>query len=68
METSIGTKVKKSISWRIHASLTTLAVSYLFTGTLKLAGGIAATLMTIKLFLYVYHEKLWETIGEGGLL
>ena len=68
MNTSLGTKVKKSLSWRLHASLTTLIVSYLYTGTLKLAGGIAITLMTIKLFLYVYHEKLWELIGNGDLL
>ncbi len=66
MMTSLATKMKKSLSWRVHASLTTLIVSYLYTGTLELAGGIALTLMTIKLFLYVYHEKLWEFI-EGGI-
>lgn len=27
---------------------------------MRIAGGIALTLMIIKLGMYVYHEKLWE--------
>lgn len=50
----------KSLSWRAHASATTLVVSYIFTGKLKIAGGIAIVLMIIKILLFVYHEKLWK--------
>lgn len=63
---SLKKKVAKSLSWRGHASAATVVVSYIFTGKLKIAGAIAITLMIIKLFLYVYHEKLWEDwLGDG---
>ncbi|MFB6181625.1 MAG: DUF2061 domain-containing protein [Candidatus Magasanikbacteria bacterium] len=65
IDTSFSTKVIKSLSWRVHGSLTTLLISYLFTGAVKLAGGIALTLVVIKLFLYVYHEKLWEFVRRN---
>lgn len=64
---SLRKKVLKSISWRAHASASTIIVSYLFTGQLKIAGAITATLVVIKLLLYVFHEKLWEEILPKSL-
>jgi uncharacterized membrane protein len=53
-------KILKSISWRVHASVATILISYLFTGKWEIAGAIGGTLMIIKLVMYVYHEKLWD--------
>ncbi len=58
-------KIVKSISWRLHASASTIIVSYIFTGEWQIAGAIAITLMIIKLLLYVYHEKLWDDWLDG---
>lgn len=59
-------KAGKSLSWRFHGSATTMLISYLFTGSMQLAGGIAGFSMAVKFVLYMYHEKLWETIEARG--
>ena len=59
-------KIMKSVSWRVHASLATFIVSYLFTGEWKGAVAIVVTLMVLKFFMYVYHEKLWEDWLQGN--
>lgn len=58
-------KLAKSLSWRVHASAATIIVSYIFTEKWEISGAIAITLMIIKLFLYIYHEKLWEDWLDG---
>lgn len=57
---SIGKKILKSLSWRVHASTATVVISYIFTGKLKIAGAIAVVLMIIKFIMFLYHEKLWD--------
>lgn len=64
---SLKKKIAKSLSWRLHASVATIIISYIFTGQWKIAGAIAITLMIIKLFLYIYHEKLWEDWLDGNI-
>ncbi|MFB6204007.1 MAG: DUF2061 domain-containing protein [Candidatus Nanohaloarchaea archaeon] len=59
-------KAGKSLSWRLHASASTLIVSYLLTGSMKVAGSLAAVLMIEKFFLFMYHEKLWEILDARG--
>ncbi len=59
-------KLGKSVSWRIHGTATTLLVSYLVTGSMRAAGGIAGAGIVAKLFIYMYHEKLWEVLEARG--
>jgi uncharacterized membrane protein len=41
----------------------TLALSFIFTGNLKIAGSIAATEVITKMILYYLHERAWSRIG-----
>ena len=55
----------KSITWRIIAIFTTVAVVYVYSKNLKesLVIGISANL--IKFFLYYWHERLWNKVRFG---
>ena len=55
----------KTISWRITATLTTLLISYLVTGSLALAGLIGGIEFFSKIFLYYMHERIWNKIRLG---
>lgn len=51
--------IVKSVSWRIIASLTTVLVSYGFTGSISIGLGIGAIEFFLKLALYYAHERFW---------
>ena len=55
----------KTISWRIVATLTTLLISYLITGSLALAGLIGGIEFLSKIFLYYMHERIWNKVRLG---
>ncbi len=57
--------IAKAISWRIIGTLDTLLVSYLFTGKVVLAASIASIDFVTKMFLYFFHERIWNRIGWG---
>jgi uncharacterized membrane protein len=57
--------VAKAISWRATGTLDTFLISWLITGHLGQAGGIAATEVMTKLALYYLHERGWARIGWG---
>ncbi|MFB6192796.1 MAG: DUF2061 domain-containing protein [Candidatus Nanohaloarchaea archaeon] len=59
-------KAGKSISWRIHGTAATMLTSYIFTGSVAVAGSIAGAGALLKVFLYMYHEKLWEILEARG--
>ena len=50
----------KTISWRIIGTLDTMLISYILTGNLKLATGIASVEVVSKMILYYFHERLWD--------
>ncbi len=52
----------KAITWRIIAASTTMAVVYVLTGDVASAGSAAAIAGTIKMVLYVLHDKAWDAI------
>jgi uncharacterized membrane protein len=52
----------KSVSWRITGSVDTFVLSFIFTGSAKLAGSIAGTEMVSKMVLYYLHERAWSAI------
>lgn len=57
----------KAISWRITGTLDTFLISWLITGELALAGGIAATEVVTKIGLYWLHERAWNRVSWGRL-
>lgn len=54
--------IAKAISWRITGSIDTFVLSFIFTGSTKLAASIAAAEMVTKMVLYYLHERAWSAI------
>ena len=59
---SSSRSLAKAISWRITGTIDTFIISWLITGQLLLASGIAATEVITKIFLYWFHERVWNKI------
>ena len=57
--------VVKTISWRIVGTITTIAISWLITGTLALAFSIGFIELISKMALYFLHERTWNNIKWG---
>jgi uncharacterized membrane protein len=49
----------KTFSWRILATVTTMAVAYAITGQLDTAIAIGSIEFVLKLLLYYGHERMW---------
>jgi uncharacterized membrane protein len=63
MRDSHTRSLTKAVSWRMLGSIDTLILSFIFTGSIKLAGSIASTEMVTKVVLYYLHERAWSFIG-----
>ena len=59
----------KAISWRIIGTLETFLISWIITGQLGTASGIASVQAVLSTILYWYHERIWLKIkwGKNGL-
>jgi uncharacterized membrane protein len=57
--------VAKALSWRFVATLITTAIVYAVTGKGDFAAGIGLADTTIKLFVYIGHERIWNRIQYG---
>jgi len=59
----------KAISWRIIGTLETFLISWIITGKIGMAGGIAGVQAIISTILYWYHERIWLKVkwGKNGL-
>jgi len=55
--------VVKSITWRFLATVTTMVLVYIFTGSLSLALGIGAIEVVVKIIIYYLHERVWDGIS-----
>ncbi len=55
----------KAISWRITGTVDTFIISWLITGELLLASGIAFTEVITKVILYWLHERAWNKVQWG---
>jgi len=65
MKDKTSRSVWKTISWRIIATMDTVIISYLITGSLKMAASIGSIEVVTKVFLYYYHERAWNKISFG---
>lgn len=57
--------IAKSISWRIVGTIDTIIISWIVTGTLKLAFSIGMVELVTKMVLYFFHERIWNSIKWG---
>ena len=55
--------IAKAISWRVTGTVDTFFISWLITGQLLLASGIALTEIVTKIFLFWAHERVWNKIN-----
>lgn len=55
----------KAISWRVTGTIDTFIISWLITGQILLASGIAFTEILTKIFLFWMHERVWNKINWG---
>ena len=53
----------KTITWRITASLTTFLIAWMLTGDLLIGVSIGSIEVIAKIFLYYYHERIWNNIN-----
>ena len=55
----------KSITFRIVATLTTMLLVYLFTGSLVISAGVGALEFLLKIIIYYLHERIWNVYNFG---
>lgn len=60
--------IAKSITWRIIASSITFAVSWLVTGHIGVASGIAVVDALVKMVAYYGHERAWLRVTWGRFI
>jgi uncharacterized membrane protein len=52
----------KAITWRITGTIDTFIISWIITGQILLASGIALTEILTKVCLFWLHERAWNRI------
>ena len=55
----------KAVSWRATGSLDTFVVTFVISGSTKLAGSVALTEVFTKILIYYGHERLWALVPWG---
>lgn len=55
----------KSLSWRVIATLTTIALVWGFTGEIRLAVAIGGVEVVAKFVIFYFHERSWATVSWG---
>jgi len=55
--------VIKTLTWRITASLTTFLIAWILTGDLLIGISIGSVEAIAKIFLYYFHERIWNNIS-----
>ena len=53
----------KTMTWRVTASLTTFLIAWILTGDLLIGASIGSIEAITKIFLYYFHERIWNNIN-----
>jgi len=53
----------KTMTWRVTASLTTFLIAWILTGDLLTGVSIGSIEAIAKIFLYYYHERIWNNLS-----
>ena len=54
--------VLKTISYRVIATISTMVIAYMFTGSIGISFGIGVVEVMFKTMLYFFHEEIWNKI------
>ena len=57
--------IAKTISFRLFATIITVAIVFAFTGELLLSFGIGIVEIISKTILYYWHERIWAGTEWG---
>lgn len=57
--------IVKAITWRTLGTLDTIVIAYVLTGEIKTAVSIGGIEVFTKMFLYFFHERIWNFIKWG---
>lgn len=57
--------VAKSLSWRVVATLTTIALVWWFTGEMHVAVAVGGAEVIGKLVIFYLHERAWDAVPWG---
>ncbi|MCC7235791.1 MAG: DUF2061 domain-containing protein [Bryobacterales bacterium] len=55
----------KAISYRFFGSMSTAALVYFFTGSVKVSLGAGILDSMVKIVLFFVHERVWQRISFG---
>ena len=55
--------IVKTFTWRVTASLTTFVIAWVLTGDLLIGATIGSIEAIAKIFLYYFHERIWNNIS-----
>ena len=55
--------IVKTLTWRVTASLTTFIIAWILTGDLLIGATIGSIEAIAKIFLYYFHERIWNNIN-----
>jgi uncharacterized membrane protein len=53
----------KTMSWHVTASLTTFLIAWILTRDLLIGASIGSIEAIVRIFLYYYHERIWNNIN-----
>ncbi|HLT79524.1 MAG TPA: DUF2061 domain-containing protein [Cyclobacteriaceae bacterium] len=59
--------VTKGVTWRITATMDTILLAYIVTGTFSTAVKIGLVEVMTKIALYYFHERMWNVIPFGRI-
>mgnify|MGYP000978794890 CR=1 FL=1 len=57
--------VAKAVSWRVTGTVDTIVISWIITGHFTVAISIGFVEVFTKMFLYYFHERIWNRIKAG---
>ena len=58
--------ISKGASWRIIATLTTVILVFIFTGSVAISLELGAIEVLAKIIFYYLHERVWNKIDWGA--
>lgn len=59
MSVHVKRHIAKAITYRFVGTLTTIIISYIFTGNMVISSGIGFVEFVIKPINYFIHERVW---------
>lgn len=65
MEETRYRAVAKALTYRFWQSLNTFIISIIITGKLEMAAAIVSLEVMVKIFVYFWHERIWNVIKWG---